>query len=79
MTPIKFEGANVLLTRPEDMTDEQCGALPALRDKDEDGLPFLLTAWQPTPEEILAIQAGAPIYLKVCGMGMPPVSLFSTK
>jgi len=79
MTPIKFEGANVILTRPEDITDEQCGSVHALRGTDEDGLPFVMTAWEPTPEEVLAIQAGAPIYLKVCGISMPPVSLFATK
>ena len=37
--------------------------------------PAMETAWFPTPKEIDAIIAGAPIILRVIGTGHPPVML----
>jgi hypothetical protein len=34
------------------------------------------TAWLPTPEEIAALHAGAPLILRVVGSGHPPVMLY---
>ena len=41
----------------------------------EDGTPAMQTAWQPTPDEIARIVAGAPVYLTILGTGHPPVRL----
>lgn len=38
--------------------------------------PAMETAWLPTPEELAALQAGAPIILRVVGTGHPPVMLY---
>lgn len=35
----------------------------------------MVTAWEPTPDEIKRIVAGAPVYLSVLGNGHPPVML----
>lgn len=35
--------------------------------------PVMQTAWLPTPDEVAAIVAGAPIILSVIGTGHPPV------
>ncbi|HLP70429.1 MAG TPA: hypothetical protein VK181_23225 [Rhizobium sp.] len=40
------------------------------------GTPAMETAWLPTPDEIEAINAGAPIILRILGTGHPPVSLY---
>ena len=32
-----------------------------------------ITAWIPTPDELAALNAGAPVYLTVWGNGHPPV------
>jgi len=40
-----------------------------------DGVPQMVSSWQPTPAEAAAIAAGAPIYLTVLGQGHPPVML----
>jgi hypothetical protein len=37
--------------------------------------PAMITAWFPTPDELVAINAGAPIHLTVVGTGHPPVML----
>ena len=38
-----------------------------------DGTPCMQTAWELTPEELIQVQAGAPIILHVLGTGHPPV------
>lgn len=35
--------------------------------------PAMVTAWFPTPEEIAAIQAGAPIHVRILGKVPPPM------
>lgn len=40
-----------------------------------EGTPAMQTAWLPTPEEIEAINAGAPIILTIVGTGHPPVRM----
>lgn len=37
--------------------------------------PAMETAWLPTPAEIEAIAAGAPIILRILGTGHPPVMM----
>jgi len=37
------------------------------------GTPAMQSVWEPTPEEIAAIVAGAPVMLTVLGTGHPPV------
>jgi hypothetical protein len=77
MLTIDFEGTNILLTRPQDMTDEECLPIRAFKGVDYDGFNFLLTAWKPNKEDIEAINAGRPVMLKVIGLGFPPVSLYT--
>lgn len=37
--------------------------------------PAMQSAWFPTPDEIAAINSGAPVILTVLGQGHPPVML----
>lgn len=37
--------------------------------------PSMVTAWMPTPDELAAMNAGAPIYLRIIGTAHPPVML----
>lgn len=39
--------------------------------------PAMETAWFPTPDEIAAINSGAPVILRVVGTGHPPVMLLT--
>lgn len=77
MMPVDFEGSNIILTKPKDMTDEQCMSVHAYKGVDDESIPFLLTVWQPSKEDIDAINAGRPICLKICGQSMPPVALYT--
>ncbi len=77
MHPIKFNGCNVDLGRPKDMTDEQCLSLPAEKNVDNSGFDYYLTAWMPNKEDLESLNRGEPMYLKVIGNNHPPVSLFT--
>ena len=37
--------------------------------------PSMVTAWEPTPEELEKLKVGAPIYLRLLGTAHPPVML----
>ena len=77
MLPIDFDGANLTLEKPASMTDEQCTSIRAFKGMDEENSPFILTIWQPSKEDIEAINAGRPICLKTFGHFFPPVALFT--
>lgn len=40
-----------------------------------DAVPCMTTAWEPTPEELEALNAGAKVHLRVIGTQHPPVML----
>ena len=77
MKPIEFEGANKAYISPKNWDDEahgKCGDLYTF-EGETNGLNVILSAWQPTEEDIARIVAGSPIYLQVVGTVMPPVAL----
>jgi len=39
------------------------------------GAPAMQSAWEPSPDEIAAINKGAPVILSVIGSGHPPVMI----
>lgn len=50
--------------------------LPVRDETDPDGSNWQMTsAWFPSPEELLALAKGAPLYLTVFGNVHPPVKL----
>jgi hypothetical protein len=40
-----------------------------------EGTPCMVTAWQPTPDELARLNAGASVHLRVIGAQHPPVML----
>ena len=77
MTPVNFEGSNVTLTKPSSMTDEECYSAPAYAGVDDAGHNYIVTAWMPNREDIDAINAGRPVFMKNVG-GMFPTILYTT-
>lgn len=69
-------GATRDLGKPKDWDDSKgcCLSLP-VRDEIDAAGRKMTSAWLPTPEELAAIAAGAPIHLTVYGNGHPPVML----
>lgn len=73
----RIDAATRVLGAPADWNEERdgtCGSL-AIRDVEIAGQNVMVSAWQPTPEEIAAIVAGATVRLYVWGSRHPPVSI----
>ncbi len=51
--PQYMRGKKLLIGKPENMTDEQCGPLPAYKEISDDGFPQIISCWQ-IPDEALA-------------------------
>lgn len=76
MTPTKFPESNCLFGPPVEFEESQIGTLHGCKGRASkgnlDGIDFIVTAWQPSPEEIKAIVDGAPIFLTVLWDALPP-------
>lgn len=40
-----------------------------------EGTPAMVTAWQPTPDELERLNAGASVHLRILGVSHPPVMI----
>lgn len=67
MNPIRFTEANIVMTRPATMTAEECRDVHAFQDGKQ-----VITAWRPTPEELVKINLGEPVWLCLMGPTMQP-------
>lgn len=47
----------------------------AIRDDFVEGVPVMVTAWRPMPDEVARIAAGEPVILRIMGIVPPPVML----
>lgn len=74
----KHSNCNTVIVKPSDMTDEQCGALPAMIWRDQEG-PWACSFWRPNAEELAALVAGGSIGVNLrVGPGQHPVMYVST-
>lgn len=70
-------GANRFLGAPPDWDESkemQCNVLPICDVQTEQGA-FMVSAWEPTPDELAAINNGQSIYLWIRGSSHPVVAL----
>ena len=72
MNPQRFAESNTVMLAPHGM--EECNNIHAWKGA-WGQQPAVITAWRPTPEELVQINLGEPIYLGCCGTTMPPVFL----
>ena len=79
MIPGRIMGSTRTLGEPPGWDEARDGPVSGLpiRDEMNGGCPAMVSAWLPTPEEIAAIVAGAPVYLRVLGQGHPPVMVWA--
>lgn len=76
MIPVDFKERNKVFVKPEGWKDEECGDCYAYVHEDDER-PFIITAWQPSKEDIEAINSGRPVFLQLCQGILPPHSLFT--
>ena len=70
MTATEFKEQNIFFTKPESMTDEECGSLPAYRGEGQ-----IISCWKLTEEDMKKLQETGVIWLAVVGDQQPPVWL----
>lgn len=68
MEAITFPQQNVTFTKPESMTDEECGSLPAYRGEGQ-----IISCWKLSPEDLNKVQETGIIWLSIVGSQQPPV------
>lgn len=79
MVPADFAESNGVLSRPPDMTDEECDPLCVLHSNLPDQTPVVVSCWKVTKEELEEIQRTGRVWLIVVGHTMPPVILSGIK
>lgn len=75
MEAVSFDQSNGYLSRPSDMTDEECGPLSIARVAYPNGMTGVVSCWKLTVEELAEFQRTGRIWLGVLGGTMPPVWL----
>ena len=79
MIPARIAGCTRALGAPPGWTPEtsgECCGLP-IRDEVSGDMPCMISAWEPTPAELAALNAGGKVYLRVVGTGHPPVMVYA--
>ena len=75
MNPTDFPESNILFGPPGDLVESQCMTIFAYActvvGGSVDGSKLVVTAWLPTAEELLQLNAGKPIFISFLG-GLPP-------
>jgi hypothetical protein len=73
MTAQRFANSNIVMMAPRGM--DNCCDVHAAIGQYENGQPYIITAWRPTPEELVKINLGEPVWLHIVSHRMPPVSV----
>lgn len=77
MIAVPFDGCNLELNKPYNMSDEECGSCPAYFGDIGGGYAGFVIALQPNKEDIEAINAGRPIFVKVLSRSFAPMVLYT--
>lgn len=77
MLPVTFPEQNIVLGKPDNMTDEECMSLPAWRGRNSDGLPVIISKWKLSKEDLDEINRTGEVWLQIVGPAMPPASVFT--
>lgn len=80
MFPTSFDESNAFLSKPEDLSDDQCVPLSVQSGLlQPDDLPIILSCWKMTKEEQEEIAKTGRVWLGVLGNSMPPVLVAGIK
>lgn len=72
MNPQRFSECNTVMLAPKGM--DNCADIHACKTVCNNS-PVVVTAWKPSPEELVKINLGEPIYLILWGITMQPANL----
>lgn len=75
MVSASFPQSTHALSRPEDMTADECDPLSVANCVDPTGVPMVISCWKLTKEELEEFNRTGRIWLFIFGTTMPPVAL----
>ena len=75
MEPCDFAESNGVLSKPEDMTHDQCSSLPVWRGMSQDNVPWVISCWKLTKEEVEELLKTGHLWVFIAGKTMPPLAL----
>lgn len=64
MLPVDFEGSNLTMVKPENMTAEECADIRVLAVRTHRG-PQYTTCWKPSYEDMQAINNNKPVVIEM--------------
>lgn len=70
MKPSPFKQQNLVLTKPLDMTDEECAPLSVHQHTEG-----LISCWRPSWRDRLALLFGFPLWMYIRGHQQPAIAL----
>lgn len=73
MKSVNFVGSNVVMRKPEGMTDEECSALYVRHTPHGRFGTEYESMWKPDTKELAMLNSGGHVCLRVLGMAHPPV------
>lgn len=79
MKAVEFEGQTNILGPPRDWNKERdglCGALPIRAEIDDRGMPLMSSFWRPSKEDLIMLNNGAHVCLRIVGNSHPPVAVY---
>jgi hypothetical protein len=68
MIPVDFTQSNTTLTKPTNMTDEECSSLRVYNDGEK-----FISCWRPSWRERLSVLFFGKVWIWIFGQGHPPV------
>lgn len=75
MRPAEFPEANLTLTAPEGIDEQEVAVLPAHRYRDANGRSVCLSCWELEDAELEEIVRTRRVWLHVWGRTMPPTAV----
>lgn len=75
MIPTDFQGSNTIFDKPEDMTEEQCGSIPAMVAVTQDDAEVVITCWELSEDDLKIAMETKRIYCYHFGHYLQPHTL----
>jgi hypothetical protein len=77
MLPLRMQGQTRALGAPSDWDADKSGHCSVLSivDTEVAGHRWMVSRWEPTPDELALLNAGGSVELWICGSAHPVVSL----
>ena len=80
MQNVTFTDETRSIGKPQDWIEELDGPCVGISVFDfvdaQTGVPFMMTAWVPEPDELARLNAGKPLHLAISGRVHPVIKLF---